>query len=142
MLDSFLNMKKIWNRTMVFSWSWFRDKSGILSVKTLHKVNGTEWRKGCWWNSQKADIQSSKPRVHCPEVSSKAKAVEICRYTIVTKAFFSDNDFCKSAHSYRAIAEMCEEYETFHDRTSQPVVMTLKFLIRAKRDQDGYAFGK
>ena len=34
-------------------------------------------------NSAKADIQSSVPRVHCPEVSSKAKAVENCPSTIV-----------------------------------------------------------
>ena len=27
--------------------------------------------------------QSFEPRVHCPEVSSRAKAVENCRYTIV-----------------------------------------------------------
>ena len=31
---------------------------------------------------------------------------------------------------------MCEEYETFPDRTGQP-----EFLIRAKRDQDRSAFG-
>ena len=34
-------------------------------------------------NSAKADTQSSEPRVHCLEVSSKAKAVENCRFTIV-----------------------------------------------------------
>ena len=34
-------------------------------------------------NSAKADTQSSVPRVHCPEVSSKAKAVENCRSTVV-----------------------------------------------------------
>ena len=43
---------------------------------------------------------------------------------------------------YGAVAEMCEEYETFHDRTGQPVVGgTIEFLIRAKRDQDRSAFG-
>ena len=30
---------------------------------------------------EKADTQFSVPRVHCPEVSSKAKAMENCRYT-------------------------------------------------------------
>ena len=33
-----------------------------------------------------------------------------------------------------AVAEMCEEYETIHDRTEQPVVgRAIEFLIRAKR---------
>ena len=26
--------------------SWLREKSGLLSVKIVHKVNGTIWRKG------------------------------------------------------------------------------------------------
>ena len=51
-------------------------KSGSLLVQTVHKENGT--KPLSWWclNWQKADIQSSEPRVQCPEVSSKAKAVE------------------------------------------------------------------
>ena len=58
-------------------------KSGILSVKIVHKVNGTIWRKRWCWNSQKADIQFSVLQVHCPEVGSKAKAMENCRCTIM-----------------------------------------------------------
>ena len=58
-------------------------ESGILSVKIVHKVNGTEWQRRWCWHSQKADIQSSVPRVHCPAVSSKAKEVEHCRSNIV-----------------------------------------------------------
>ena len=33
--------------------------SGILSVKIVHKVNGTESLNKWWWNSQKADTQVS-----------------------------------------------------------------------------------
>ena len=44
-------------------------KSGILLVKIVHKVNGTKWQRRWCWHSQKADTQSSVPRVHCPEVS-------------------------------------------------------------------------
>ena len=44
------------------------------------------------------------PRVHCPEVSSKAKAA------------------VNQLSLYGAVAELCEEYETLHDRTGQPVV--------------------
>ena len=73
-------------------------RSGILSVKIVHKENRTIWRKGWCWNSQKADIQFSVLQVHCPEVSSKAKAMENCRYTIAPiwrrfKLFFAQY-FC------------------------------------------------
>ena len=78
------------------------------------------------WNSQKADIQFSVLQVHCPEVDSKAKGMENCRYTIVPiwkrLRLFSHNCFCKSAQFYGAVAEMCEEYENLHDRTGQPAV--------------------
>ena len=57
-------------------------KSGTLSVKIVHKENGTIWRKGCCWNSHKADIPFSVLQVLCPEVDSKAKVMENCRYTI------------------------------------------------------------
>ena len=35
---------------------------------------------------------------------------------------FSHNYFCKSAQFYGAVAEMCEEYESLHERTGRPVV--------------------
>ena len=44
-------------------------RSGTVSVKTVHKEYGTILLKGCWWNSQKADV------------SSKTKAVDNCRHT-------------------------------------------------------------
>ena len=43
---------------------------------------------------------------------------------------------------YGAIADICEEYETLHDRTVRPVVKgQSKFLTRAKCDQDRSTFG-
>ena len=42
---------------------------------------------------------------------------------------------------YGPVAEMCEEYESFHDRTEKPCCgRTVEFLIRAKRDQDKRTF--
>ena len=101
-------------------------RSDILSVKIVHKENGTIWRKGCYWNSQKADILLSVQQLHCPEVNSKAKVMENCRYTIqpiwnrlrLFRIIISVNQLSR----YGAVAEMCEEYETLHDRSGQPVV--------------------
>ena len=43
---------------------------------------------------------------------------------------------------YGAVAEMCEEYGSFHDRTGETRCgRTVEFTIRAKRDQDKRAFG-
>ena len=55
-------------------------RSGILP-RIVHKELGIILRKKCCWNSQKADILPSVQRLHCPEVFSKAKDVESCRYT-------------------------------------------------------------
>ena len=79
--------KEIWNRTMVISWSWFRAKSGILSVQIVHKVNGTILEEYDVRMS-KAGIQSSVPRFHCPEEGLKAKAVANCRSTDTIETVF------------------------------------------------------
>ena len=42
---------------------------------------------------------------------------------------------------YGAVTEMCEEYETLHDRSGATRCgRTIEFLIRAKRDQDRHVF--
>ena len=55
-------------------------RSGILQ-RIVHKELGIISRKKCCWNSQKADILLSVQRLHCPEVFSRAKDMENCRYT-------------------------------------------------------------
>ena len=82
------------------------EKSGTLSRKTVHKESGTKLQKGCCWNSLKADVQFSVLRLHCPEVSSKAKDTVNCRYTMQRTRkrlrLFSHNCFCTSAQSFRS----------------------------------------
>ena len=96
-------------------------------MKVVHKESGTTWRKERCWNLQKADVQFSVPRVHCPEVDSKANVMENCRYTIqpileTVETIFRIMVSANQLSLYGAVAEMCEEYETLHDRTGQPVV--------------------
>ena len=62
-------------------------RSGTLSVKTIHKEYGTMLLEGCCWNSQKVIVQFSALRAHCPEVNSKTKDMEkktvdtlLCRF--------------------------------------------------------------
>ena len=124
---SFLYMHKDLEKDNVHSLVLVQRKSCILSVKIVHKESGTIWRKGSCWNSQKADIQSYVPRVHCPEFSSNAKAVENCRYTLVPiwkrfKTVFRTIISANQLSLYGAVANMCEEYQSFRDRTGKPVV--------------------
>ena len=67
------------------------------------------------------------PGVHCPEERSKAKVVENYQYTSALmgerlKLFFHTITCVNQVNLYGAVAEMCEEYESFHDRTVKPVV--------------------
>ena len=66
-------------------------------------------------------------QAHCPEVDSKAKAMENCRYTIVPilqtiETIFRIIVSVNQLSLYGAVSEMCEEYETLHDRMRQSVV--------------------
>ena len=53
-----------------------------------------------------ADVQCSVLQVHCPEVNSKAKAMENCRYTMQPiwerLRLFLHKCLCKSAQSFRS----------------------------------------
>ena len=100
-------------------------KSGALSVKIVHKENGTKWRKGCYWHSQKEDVQFSALRAHCLEVDLKAKVILSIHYAADLETIETIFRIIVSANQlslYEAVAEMCEEYGTLRDRTGQPVV--------------------
>ena len=91
--------------------------------------------------------QSFEPRAHCPEECSKAKAVEICRSTIVptqetiTTVFRTITSVIQLS-LYGAVADTCEEYESFLSRWygETRTGRTVKFLVCAKCDQDKRAF--
>ena len=113
------------------------NRSGIVSVKTVHKEYGTIQLKGCFWNSQKVDVQSSALRVHCPEVESKSKghgklsihyAADLETIETIFRIFVSVNQLSL----YGAIAEICEEYETLHERSGRlDVVMGQSIVLSA-----------
>ena len=97
-------------------------RSGTFSAKTVHKEYGTIWLKGRCWNSQKVIVQFSVLRVHSPEVDSEERSWK----TVDAQCSRLGNDWDYFSHNclclYGAIAEICEEYETLHDPTGQPVV--------------------
>ena len=111
------------------------EKSGTLSRKTVPKESGTIWRKRCCWNLLRADVQFSVLRLHCPEVNSKAKDVVNCRITLQPSRkqlrLFRINVSANQLSLYGAVAEMCEEYESLHERTERLVVMGQSIVLSA-----------
>ena len=80
----------------------------------------------CCWNSQTADILPSVQQLHCPGVSSRAKDVENCRYTLpqmITQLTF----FCiilsvNQVSVHGAVAALCEEFENHQDGSGEPEI--------------------
>ena len=64
--------------------------------------------------------------MYCPEECLRAKAVENCRYiiapTLKRLKLFRTIISVNQLSLYGAVAEMCEECESCHDRTERPVV--------------------
>ena len=92
---------------MVIHWLWFRKEvvfyGGGQSTRNLGPYRG----KDVDWIHREHMSIFSEPRIHCPEVSSKAKALENCRYTsapMVRLFIISVNQLSL----YEAVSDMCE----------------------------------
>ena len=142
-----LNAKRFWKRDNGHSLVLVQRKSSTVSVKTVHKEYGTILLKGCWLHSQKGDVQFSALRAHCLEVDSKAKDMENCRFTMqpileTVETIFRIIVSASQLSLYGAVADICEEYESLHERTGRSVVMGAnEFFTRAQCDQDRSSFG-
>ena len=110
-------------------------RSGILWKRIVHKEFGIKTRTRCCWNSQKAGVQFSVQQLHCPGVISKAKDTENCRYILLQikkqlrPTIFRIIVFANQLSLYGAVANMCEECESFHDRSGQPDVVMGQSIV-------------
>ena len=101
----------------------------------VHKEFGIISRKRCWWNSQKADVQFSVQRLHCPGVFSRAKDTENCRYILLRiiqelkQLVFRIIVFANQLSLYGAIANTCEEFEAHQDRSGEPDVLMGQAIV-------------
>ena len=101
-------------------------RSGILQ-RIVHKEPGTTLQNKCCRNLQKVDILLSVQRLHCPEVFSRAKGEESCRYTslqIKTQLtqFVALFFLSISSVSTEQWAAVCEEFEGHQDRSGEPEI--------------------
>ena len=132
-LDSYLCMQEILVKN-VHSLVLVLKKSGTVSVKTVHKESETKWRKGCCWNSMRADVQFSVLRLHCPEVNSKVKDMVNCRYSMqptrkrlrLFRIIVSANQLSLLRSSRRDMSNV-----SLHDRSGRPVVMGQSIVLSA-----------
>ena len=117
MLDSFLFLRKDLEQDNGHFSVLVQRKSGILSVQTVHKVNGTEWRE-----SGHPVFRATSPlsRGHLKSKGHGKLSIHYCADGETIETVFRTVISVNQLSLYGAVAEMCEEYETFQDRTEQP----------------------
>ena len=105
MLNSFLSLQKGSEQDNGHSSGLDQRKIGILSVKIVHKVNGTKWQR------------------RFPEECLRAKVVENCRYTIApTRERLSTIISVNRLSLHGAVSDLCDEYSACQARTVRLVV--------------------
>ena len=95
-------------------------RSGILWKRIVHKEFGITSRKRCCWNSQKADVQFSRCKLKSNGHGKLSIHFTADHGTIET--IFRIIVFANQLSLYGAVANMCEEFESFQDRSGQPDV--------------------
>ena len=124
------------------------EKKWFLSVQTVHKVNGTELPEKMmleFGESRHPVFRATSPlsRGQLKSKGGGQLSIHYCADLETIETVFRTITSVNQLSLYGAVADMCEEYETFHDRTGQPVRCwrAIEFFIRAKRDQDRSALG-
>ena len=124
MLDSYLCMQEDLVKDNGHLLVLVLRKSGALSVRTVHKESGTKLQKRCCWNSLRKPVDTLRSR---PGNDWD---------------YFSHNHFCKPAQSLRSSRwDMWRVWIPSRENGATRCGSAIKFLIRAKRDQDRHAFG-
>ena len=107
--------------------------------------------QGIWDNIAEKMLRFSVLRPHCPEVNSEAKDMKNSRFTLQPlrqqlKLFFRIIVSANQLSLSGAVAEMCEELETLHDRSGRPdkvmgqsiVLSAIKTEVPLENDDPAY----
>ena len=111
-------------------------RSGILWKRIVHNESGTKLQKGCWWNSPKADVQIFRATTPLSRGQLKSKghgklSIHFAANQETIETIFRIIVSASQLSLYGAVAEMCEEYESLHERTERPVVMGQSIVLSA-----------
>ena len=97
-------------------------RSGILSVQKIHKVNGTMMVTLAESGHPVFRATSPLSRGQLKSKGGGKLSIHYCAdQDTITTVFLTITSVIQLS-LYGAVAEMCEEYESFHDRTGKPVV--------------------
>ena len=103
-------------------------RSGTVSVKTVHKECGTIWLKRMLLEFAESDcpiFRATSP-LSRGQLKSKGHGKLSIHYAADLETVETIFRIIVSANQlslYGAVAEICEEYESLHERTGRPVVM-------------------
>ena len=112
---------------MVIPRTWIGEKVVFYQVKIVHKVNGTKM-------AEKMMLEfaaSGHPVFRATSPLSRGKlkskgggklSIHYCADQETITTVFRTITSVNQLSLYGAVAEMCEEYESYHDRTRRPVV--------------------
>ena len=127
--------KEIWKRTMVIHWSWFRKEVVVYQRRQSTRRMGSYGGKNVGginreWLFKVPFYKSIVSR------STRNPGHGNCRYTIQPiwkRLRLSNNCFCKAAQSLRSSRRNARSYETFHNRSGEPVVKgeSMSSLVRS-----------
>ena len=83
------------------------------------------------------DVLFSAQQLHCPGEISKAKDTENCRYILLRvrktiETIFRIIVFANQLSLYGAVANMCEEFEFYEDRSRQPDVLMGQSIVHGE----------
>ena len=108
-------------------------RSGILQRK-VHKELGIISRTKYCWNSQKADVQFSVQRLHCPGVNSRAKghgklSIHFAADNPTIETIFRIIISVNQLSVYGAVAAICEEFENHQDGSGEPEILMGQSIV-------------
>ena len=127
MLNSFLYLRKDSEQDNGHSSDLDQWKSGILLVKTVHKVNGTKIAEKLMLTFAESTHPVFRATSPLSRGVLKSKgggklSIHYCADQETIKTVIRTITSVNQLSLYGAVAEMCEECESYHDRTGGPVV--------------------
>ena len=103
-------------------------RSGLQWKRIVHKELGIISAERCCWNSLKADVQLSVQTTPLSTCKLKSKghgklSIHYVADQATIESMFRKIVFANQLSLYGAVANMCEEFESLHDRSKQPDVV-------------------
>ena len=118
---------------MVIHWSWFRKEMVLYERGHSTRHLGQSSGKDVDWNSQKVVVQFSVLRRQLKSKGHGKLSIHLAVVQEKTETIFRTVVSATQLSLYGAVAEMCEEYKSLHDRSGRPFVLKQSIVLSAIR---------